>query len=283
MRIYEVLDSFNDVRNNGDDCEFNGYLEDYLATNPELEPSLDEAFKKIVEKEPGVKICVNLKSDISRDAISNQIIRYKDIFKLEGKALNYPFILYTRKEDEDRALLLLPYSKGSYILAKGCYYCMTEPGGLFIENKNEIVAFSSDDPNRIVEVFDSLYSEKAGALQRTLDKEIFTNYDELKSVVLDAARSQKQDAKALLVELEDRTAKIYQYIVNWFLMKKVLYVQYMVNKTLLNTVHDGNVKRQRNQARLNADEVEILSFSEMWRLQKEDSGQEIIEESSEGE
>jgi hypothetical protein len=40
----------------------------------------------------------------------------------------------------------------------------------------------------------------------------------------------------------------------------------MVNKSLLKTVHDGDVRRQRNQAKLNADDVEFLSYSEMWRL-----------------
>ena len=40
----------------------------------------------------------------------------------------------------------------------------------------------------------------------------------------------------------------------------------MVNKNILNTVHEGNVKKQRNQAKVNADEVTFLSYSEMWRL-----------------
>ena len=39
-----------------------------------------------------------------------------------------------------------------------------------------------------------------------------------------------------------------------------------MNKNLLNTVHEGNVKKQRNQAKINADEISFLSFSEMWRL-----------------
>ena len=56
-------------------------------------------------------------------------------------------------------------------------------------------------------------------------------------------------------------------MIHWFLLKKVLYVQYMVNKSILNTVHEGNVKKQRNQAKLNADEISFLSYSEMWRMQ----------------
>jgi hypothetical protein len=55
-------------------------------------------------------------------------------------------------------------------------------------------------------------------------------------------------------------------IQKWFLLKKVCYVQYMVSKDLLNSVHEGNIKKQRNQAKTNADEIGFLSFSEMWRL-----------------
>lgn len=58
---------------------------------------------------------------------------------------------------------------------------------------------------------------------------------------------------------------IYSLVVRWFLLKKVVYVQYMVNKDMLQNVHEGNIKKQRNQAKINADEIPFISYSELWR------------------
>ena len=266
MSIISILDQVDDKRKNGDDCDFNGYLEDYLNIAEDLDPVLKDAFTMIEEKDPDARICTGLRMEINRDAISNQIIRYKDVFKLNGKAMVLPFLIYTVKDGNERALLVVPYSKYSYIYAKGYYYCMTEPGSKFVDCKNEIVAVSSSQADKIAETYEKLYTIKAGALQRSVDREHFHNYDELKANAIDAAEEQKQQAESLLEAQEDRTQAIYKLVINWFLLKKVLYVQYMVNKDILNTVHEGNVKKQRNQAKLNADEIAFMSFSEMWRL-----------------
>lgn len=270
MAITAILNSKLDS-NNGDDCVFNGYLEDYLNLDgTDLPPVLREAFTQIQESAVDTKICVGLRSEINNDAISNQIIRYKDVFKLNGKPLIYPYILYLQKEEEERALLVIPYTKFGFIKAKGLYYCMTEPGSEFIDCKNEIVAICSDQADAIVRAFSNLFTQRAGALQRSIDGKFFRNYDELKAAVIEASEELKKGAPSVLAALEDRTEQIYDYVVNWFLMKKVLYVQYMVNKNILNTVHEGNVKRQRNQAKLNADEVTFMSYSEMWRTTGEE-------------
>jgi hypothetical protein len=58
----------------------------------------------------------------------------------------------------------------------------------------------------------------------------------------------------------------------------------MVNKNILNTVHEGNVKKQRNQAKLNADEITFMSYSEMWRttgVTEEEPAEETAEEAAE--
>ncbi len=267
MSISVILDSKLDSRKNGEDCVFNGYLEDYLNFDEDLDPVLKEAFAEIQEKEPDTKICVGLRSEINKEAISNQIIRYKDVFKLAGKALVYPYILYGEKDGNERALLVVPASDASFIYAKGYYYCMTEPGSEFIDSKNEIVAISTDQPKKIVAAYDGLFTSKAGALQRSIDREFFKNYDELKEAALKASEAQKENAPAVLTALEDRAGQIAAYVINWFLLKKVLYVQYMVNKNILNTVHEGNVKKQRNQAKINADQITFLSYSEMWRCE----------------
>ena len=266
MAITAILDSKLDSRHGGDDCLFNGYLEDYLSMNEtELDPVLKEAFTAIQASEPDTKICAGLRSEINNDAISNQIIRYKDVFKLNGKPLIYPYILYITKDGQDRALLTVPYTKYGFISAKGLYYCMTEPGSEFIDCKNEIVAICSDSAEAITKTFSALFTQRAGAIQRGIDGRYFRNYDELKAAATEAAAELRNEAPAELAALEDRSAKIYEYVVDWFLMKKVLYVQYMVNKNILNSVHEGNVKKQRNQAKLNADEITFMSYSEMWR------------------
>ncbi len=265
MAISIILEQELDSRRGGEDCRFNGYLEDFLSLEEDLDPVLREAFTRIVEDDTDVKICTGLKSDINKDAISNQIIRYKDVFKLSGKALVYPYILYENKESADRALLVVPYSSYSFIYAKGYYYCMTEPGSKFIDCKNDIVGISSSSSSEIVDTWNKLFTMKAGALQRSIDREHFRNYDELKATAIRAAEEQKEEALQVLPTAEDRTPYIFGYVINWFLLKKVLYVQYMVNKNILNSVHEGNIKKQRNQAKLNADEVTFMSYSEMWR------------------
>jgi hypothetical protein len=262
-----MLNDKLDSRKNGDDCQFNGYLEDYLnLEETELDPVLREAFTAIQKSEPETKICVGLRSVINRDAISNQIIRYKDIFKLEGKALTFPYILYARRNEDERALLVVPYTDYGFMIAKGLYYCMTEPGSEYIDCKNEIVAVCSDSADLIAKTFGDMFTQRAGSLQRSLDSAHYRNYDELKEAALKAAEELKADAFNVLGTLSERTERIRQYVIQWFLLKKVLYVQYMVNKNILNSVHEGNVKKQRNQAKLNADDVAFLSFSEMWRI-----------------
>ena len=267
MPICTMLSLKVDSRKNGDDCQFNGFLEDYLNLDEtELDPVLREAFTAINEAEPETKICVGLRTEINRDAISNQIIRYKDIFKLEGKALTFPYLLYLTKEDAERALLVVPYTDYGFMIAKGLYYCMTEPGSEYIDCKNEIVAVCSNDAASIAKVFSDMFVQRAGSLQRNLDSRYYRNYDELKEAALKASEALKAEALNVLGTMTEKTERIRQYVIDWFLLKKVLYVQYMVNKNILNSVHEGNVKKQRNQAKLNADEVVFLSFSEMWRI-----------------
>ena len=281
MAIYTILEAQKDIRHDGEDCTFNGYLEDYLEVGEELDPSLREAFTNICKQDSNVRVIVGLKSVINRDAISNQIIRYKDVFKLNGRVLNFPYILYAARDEQEKALLVVPYSRYGYIYAKGFYYCMTEPGGIMVDNKNDIVAICTDKSEKIVNVFNELFTRKAGALQRAVDREFFTGYEDLKRDAVAASYDLKDDAVRTLSVIEDKTLTIYRYIIQWFLMKKVLYVQYMVNKDILNSVHEGNIKKQRNQAKLNADEISFLSFSEMWRITPETAAEEETAETEE--
>lgn len=266
MAIYEILNRKVDARKDGDACLFNGYLEDYLnLKDGEIETNFKESLEKVLQAEPDIKICVCLHSSVNTTAISNQIIRYKDIFKLNGKPLVIPYILYLEKNGEERAIIISDDKDYGYIYAKGIYYCMTEPSGEFIDCKNELVAIDAKQ-EIILQVLNQLFTSKAGSIQRNIDCEYFHNYDELKATAIAAADVLRQEALQNLPNIEDRTDSIYHYITNWFLLKKVLYVQYMVNKNILYKVHNNNIKKQRNQAKLNSEEIEILSFSEMWRI-----------------
>lgn len=270
MAICAILGQKVDSRKDGDDCLFNGYLEDYLSLREnEIDDDLKESFEKVLEVEPDTKICVDLHCAVNIEAISNQIIRYKDICKLNGKPLVIPYILYFQHDDEHRAIIICDCKQYGYIYAKGLYYCMTEPAGEFIDCKNEIVAISSNQET-ILKVLNQLFTVKAGSIQRNIDHELFHNYEELKTASKEAANALKLEAMKKLPELEDRTNAIYHYVTNWFLLKKVLYVQYMVNKNILSSIHENNIKKQRNQAKLNSEEIDILSFSEMWRLPKQE-------------
>ena len=85
MSVCEILSAKVDERKQGSDCTFNGYLEDYLGMSENgLDENLRKAFEVILEEEPDAKIITNLKHEISKDAVSNQIIRYKDVFKLNS-------------------------------------------------------------------------------------------------------------------------------------------------------------------------------------------------------
>ena len=178
MAITNILEKFVDARKNGESCEFNGYLEDYLQMISEDEKAykvLDEVFKQNND----AKILTNFKISISKDAITNQIIRYKDAFKLQNDAIVIPYIIYENKNNVQRALIYYPNEDGGYIFAKGLYYCLTEPTSQFIDNRNEFVAISSDDPKEVATTYGKMFTQKPGSLQRYLDKHHFGTYEDM--------------------------------------------------------------------------------------------------------
>ena len=267
MAICTILEAKIDERNGGMDCRFNGYLEDFLAIeNFPIDANLKSIFTKIDEIEPNTKICVDLRDSISNEAISNQIIRYKDVFKLQGRPLVIPYLLYLNQEEEERALLVVPYYNRGYIEAKGLYYSMTEPGAEYVDCKNEIVAVCMEEESEILDIFNRLFKVRAGSLQREIDNQFFKDYSELQNDGYILAKDLKEEFVKNVLPVEERQGQIREYVTRVFFIKKVLYVQYMVNKKILNEVHEGNIKKQRNQAKANADAVEIYSFAELWRF-----------------
>ena len=102
----------------------------------------------------------------------------------------------------------------------------------------------------------------------SLFERLIGEYDSLKTYALELASSLKENVKESLAECKDeeKEAKIKETIVMWFLIKKLLYVQYMMSKKILNDVHKGDVKAQRTVAKANADKVVFTSYSELWKL-----------------
>ncbi len=258
----------------GQQCTYNGLLSEYLNEHEIEDEALLQAFKTISSTDPDVRIITDLKGSVKLDNISNRIIHYRDISKLAGNPVVYPYLIYARSEEgADQAMLVLPYENGGYLFARGYYYCMSEAGSMFYEDRNEILEVCTDNPDEIVNSWERLKKEKAGLIQRQLDRACFKNYDELKAKAVAAGEALKDEAAEKLPETEDKAPLIASYVVRWFLLKKLVYVQYMVNKNIRSAVHGGDIHKQRNQARINADEIPFMSYRQMWTAGTEQEDQ----------
>ncbi len=264
MALLQILENVKDIRKEGTECDFNGYLEDYLEMLEE-ETTIKSCLQAIQEKNADMKICVNYRFKINKEVISNQIIRYKDSFKLQGNPIVCPYIIYGSDNNDDRGLILAENNENAYLFVKGIYYCLTEPMSPFVDAKNEIVAMLASDEEAVMKIFDRLFTYKAGALQRELDRKMYADYNSLKEAAINVAQNLKDTAFDKIKEVEDTENCIKELVVSWFLLKKVVYVQYMVSKDLLERVHEGNIKKQRNQAKINSDEIPFVSYSDCWR------------------
>ncbi|MBQ6592906.1 MAG: hypothetical protein IJH98_08440, partial [Solobacterium sp.] len=60
MAVFEILAQMLDSRHGGNDCDFNGYLEDYLSNEEDLDPILKEAFHAVAAADPECRICAGL-------------------------------------------------------------------------------------------------------------------------------------------------------------------------------------------------------------------------------
>ena len=276
MAIYDILNAVQDQREgNAGICEFNGYLEDYLSTI-ETDDDKQEVYNllsKLFEKDNNLKICVGLRLNINKDAIANQIIRYKDAFKLPQGTIVCPYIAYGKFDDVQKAMILTVGDKAEYVKAKALYYVMSEPENEYEGTRNEIIADCINEGNVdvMLEAVNRFFfqNSKAGIVQRDLDMKIFTSYDEMYDLANQVAEYQKEHLRDTLAGSENKEECIDEIIALWFLMKKFSYVQYMMDKNNLNRVHEGNVKRQRQVAKEKSDAIGFISYSELWKLAKE--------------
>lgn len=274
MPIYNILSSIKDSRGQGGICRYNGYLEDYLAVyDNELSSTQKQLLEHLLITNPKMKICANLQLNINKDAIANQIISYRDSFKLPQGFIRCPYIVYDEINEEQRAMILSFGSEHAYVMAKALYFIMSEPENEYEGTRNEIISMCINEQQEelLHEAIKRFFfqKEKAGIVQRWLDMKIFTNYDEMYQCAKSIGDHQMIDLKELLRESQDIQDTINHIIVIWFLMKKFSYVQYMMDKNALYKVHDGNVKKQRQKAKEKCDSISFVSYSEMWKLAKE--------------
>lgn len=276
MAIYDILCEIKDTRESEQAiCTFNGYLEDYLSII-EGEDALKDTFKmlsKLLDINDSLKVCVNLGLDINKDAIANQIIRYKDSFKLPQGTIRCPYVIYGSFEDYQKAIILTLGEKEAYVKAKALYYVMSEPENAYEGTRNEIIALSMSEHcvEIMLQAVRAFFVEnrKAGIVQRDLDARMFDSYDEMYALAYKISSDQGEQLHELLKQASEKENCINQMIATWFLMKKFSYVQYMMDKNNLNKIHDGNVKKQRQYAKEKCDAISFVSFSELWRIVKE--------------
>ena len=269
MAIYEILQDKADKHSSLSGF-FNGSLDNFINSSFNTHEEFNTLFEELLSIEPELQVCAQLPVRISVKAISNQIIRYKDAFKLPENAIVVPLILYWHKNDQDKAIM---FATTDYIEAKGLYYCLTEPDLEFGQCRNEILTmclkeeFTADIKN----AFENLHSgqKAAGAIQRSLDRRYINNVDDMKEKAVVLAKEIFDKSSEELLDMEDRGPLINETIARIFLIKKALYVQYMMSKDLLANRHEGDVKKQRQFAKAYSDEVPIVSLSSLWRLTRE--------------
>ena len=267
MDSFVTLTNILDQRKGNPHCEFNGFLEDYAAQIPDNHPHLS-LFRKILEKDCDFRVLVRYRFDINHNLISNQIIRYKDVQKIPDHQFDLPYLVYGKNPDGELCgLILLDGDMSSYLLAKGYFLALTEQGSVFEDMKNQCVSCYVDHPN-LFKAIDKLYVDKskAGAVQRMLDSDVFGSYDELLQKVHQAALQIQEGTKNNIAKVEKRESVIYPAVVKWFLLKKMIYVHTMMNRSLLQNECENDVRKQRHIAKLNSDHVQFLMYSEMWRM-----------------
>ena len=264
MAVQESMSKLLDKRRDGEDCLFNGYLEDYLATDEIL----------LLENE--MMICVDYGFNANKSVISNQIIRYKDAYKVPDKAMKIPYILYFQKEDVQRGIVL----SDDYLLSKGFYYILTEQFALLEDSRNDLIALSTDNEALVLEKIQKLLrpETRAGGIQREADNYYYQNTEELIEIARTSATAVKEKAMLELVHMTDRGDYIYNCVMKWYLLKKVSYVSLMMDKNYLKKECNSDIRIQRFKAKEASDSINFIIYSEMWRMKKEEESKEEVED-----
>jgi len=262
--------------------DFHGTIEEYLLTYDSENEVVTKLLRDLEETNSKLFICKNFMFGVSQN-VTNQIIHYKDIFKLSAPAICCPYVIYGKQNDDEKEFLIILVTDkdDGYLYAKGIYYCLTEPNGLLDGFRNNAVALYLDK-NNYDEVLKSVFSFTAGlkslgAIQRYYDRRHFDTVDNLRDIAVAGSNRLFEKTKEDLLLAEDRKEIINETIASCFLLKKCVYVQMMMNKGLLEERFEGNIKRQRQAAKDYSDSIPFISFSELWRYQKVEENDEVEE------
>ena len=255
MTIYDLLKNIKEPK-----CDFNGYLEDYFE---KLKPNDIgySTFKMFYEFNPKLKICINLHFDLAPHSLSNQIIHYKDADKLNKNAFVCPYLVYGNFDKRVKVWLLA----NNYPIAKGLYFALSEKDTLFADYRDDVLVCDLKQTTLIKSLVEQVHLHKAGYYQRIIDMKLIKDYDQLLS---DAKCLSEQICHSIYATLNicGNKAKVIQKAVEqWFLLKKCVYVQYMVDKKMLLERHQGDTQSQRMQAKANADAIRIIAYASLWK------------------
>ncbi|MEF9968283.1 MAG: hypothetical protein RR766_07180, partial [Longicatena sp.] len=209
MAIYDILCEISDTRGNeAGSCKFNGFLEDYLSMieNVEGKEEITAILSPLFELDNNLKICEDLHLNINKDAVANQIIRYKDAFKLPQGTIRCPYVVYGMFEDYQKAVIITLGEEEAYIQAKALYYVMSEPDNEFEGTRNEVIAISAtknsiEQMQKVVEAF-LIKNRKAGIVQRELDSKLFENYDFMYTLAAKIASDRVANIREILINTE---------------------------------------------------------------------------------
>lgn len=273
MSVVSILSEVLDSRKGSNLSKFNGYLEDFLNSDAPISDEVKETLTKVLEEYPDFRIITDFRFNVNKKAISNQIIRYRDLQKLPNNYFDLSFILYGQIGEREVGILVAHGNrKLDYFLAKGLYYCLTEQYAILEESRSELVAITYADLGEIVNYLDSLKDGKlrVGPLQRRIDRKYYNGFYDLQNHIMEYANKLKEDIRTDIFAVEDRSVVIFRNIASWFLFKKLIYIQYMSNKDFLNTKAEGNIKKHRSHAKEAVDAVPYIAFSEMWRMKEEE-------------
>lgn len=267
MAIVNVLKEIEDSRKGSNLTKFNGFLEDFLSVsdNEELKAKL----QPIHDAYPDLRIATDFRFNVNKKTISNQIIRYKDVFKLPHNYFDVSMIIYGEVEGKEFGIILADGTrKIDYLLAKGMYYLLTEQYAVFEDCRNEILVMTYEHIDELQSFIDSFKDAnfRVGQLQRRLDRKYYNGFYDLQAQIMEYAENLYNTAKEDMDQLSDRSVVIFRNIAAWFLFKKLIYVQYMSNRDLLRSESEGDAKAHRTKAKELVDKVPYYPFSEMWRM-----------------
>ncbi len=271
MAIYKALAEKESTGASGSGayCVFNGALGDYISSENHRYAEYDQLFKDLYDLNNEMMICVSLPLAINHKIVANQIIRYKDAFKLPERYIRVPFVLYWRKDETERAILV---SDANYIEAKGLYFCLTEPQNEFEGARNEVLAVYLNPENTmdVIDAYRDIDSRKRsiGSMQRHFDNRYLDSVDEMKEKCVELSRQYFEDTinKLKTMDVDLRADVIRDTVARCFIIKKAMYVQYMMDKDMLANRHEGDTRKQRQFAKSYTDEIPIVSYSELWRV-----------------